>query len=85
MEAPKWHIFERIEELEKLRPTVDDISKLAVITFMLFFRWLVMEKPSRARRLKDDLIAILAKNGLSTETLKSLQQFMLGVCERAEK
>ena len=85
MEAPEWDVFKRIESLEELRPTVGDLTIIAVDTFLLLFGWLAMEHRSGARAFKDRLIAIFEKGGLSKETLNSLQKFMLQVCEKAEK
>lgn len=85
MKTPEWDIFKRVERLEKLKPTVDEVGGLAIATFQLVFLWLAAEKPTRIRRLKDNLIVFLKEQGISGQTLDSLQTFMLQVCGHAEK
>ncbi len=84
-EQPEWDIFKRIESLEKLSLTVDDLTKLAVTTFFILFADIAFNKPTGARKFKDMVVRFLKQYGLTTETLNQLEKIMLVVCNEAEK
>lgn len=85
METPEWDFFKRIENLEGLKPTLADTSKIALVTFWLTFINMAAEHPSEARKIKDNAIALFELLGLSTKVLNSLKNFMLITCKGAEE
>jgi hypothetical protein len=85
METPEWDLFERIEKLEKLEPTLDRVGILSLGTFELLFIHVAAEHPSFARHYKDLVVSAFKKSSISTEVVEVLHEFMLRVCEDCEK
>ncbi len=83
-EPPEWEIFNRVEHLEKLKPTVEDTQKIATAAFLLFFMYAAVQKPAGARKLKDLAIAWLKRASVSRETISQLEITLLLMCDLAE-
>ena len=89
MSNGEWDIFGRIENLEQdikaAKPTLEEATRVAVYAFELAFIALVRARPDQDRKLKDIIITDLKKLGLSLNTLNTLEQLMLKICDIAEK
>ena len=83
--TPEWQFFNRIEELESLKPKAEDSFILAANALLLAFVALVKHHPKAARKLKDSVIAHLEETNLSRELLKELGHVLTIVCDEFEK
>jgi len=86
--TPEWGIFERLEKLEKIRPTAKDAFTLAELAFVLAGATSLAVADlgsSSPRKRKDELIAALRKRGLSPRVLERVEKILIAVCESLEK
>jgi len=85
----EWNLFARLESLEKelvrLTPTLVEVGRLSLVTFLIFFSHLAYQEPSRARQLKDSYIDLLKDFGLRTGIIGWLKEKMLIICDDVEK
>lgn len=83
-ERLEWDIFERLEKLEELKPTAEDAAILATFGFTLGF-YSIAARSSNPRKLKDVWITFLRQKGLSVESLRVLEEWLLNICKLIEE
>jgi len=87
--TPEWDLFKRLEGLESTstvtKPAIHDALVLAKMALALTFVNRTVRFPRGARKLKDDIIGLAKRAGVSQESLEGVEVLLSPICEIAEQ